>query len=212
MKRILFFISFLCLLLYSVEKSYLLDNQKIEYNDTQPSFTIIDISTIKEKEIVITYKFDENFIHNETELYYDFLDNYTKDNNDNDFKVEKSISFYRRYNSNNKLELYYKITKERKKYLVLANFLCQNSESIEVDCLQKRNDNKNNKIIIIIIIISITLVVGIIVGFILVGKYLFNKRQKEIMAKYNSSFVEENPSLIPNDKENNPSNNDKIDD
>ena len=44
-----------------------------------------------------------------------------------------------------------------------------------------------------------------------VGKYIYSKRQKEVMANYASSFVAENTGLMPNEENNAIENNENRD-
>ena len=141
-----------------------------------------------------------------------YKNSFTNNSPNDYFETQSSIKGIIDYSLENEIKITYNITKEEGKYLVLFNIICKDGESIEVEHIKKekktkenryKEDNKNNKVLIPIIIISIIAVFGIIIGFIILGKYIYNKRQQEVMGNYASSFVDENPGLVPNNDNNN---------
>ena len=101
------------------------------------------------------------------------------------------------------MKLTYRFKTNNYKYLVLQNLqsISDTKIKIKIKISGNKDDDKNkSKAIVPIIIISIILVAGIVVAFIFVGKYIFNKRQKELMGNYASSFVAENSDLVPNEE------------
>ena len=202
MKAILFIILATYYLCNAENKVYTLfkyDNLTFINKDT--IFIALDCSDITGNEIYITLiNHNESFI--DDKFYYNFTDEYPN----NDFKTTKMINSY----SKEKLvvgeKLFYKIKKESAQYLVFKNVKCNENNTIEIEnteTIGNTNVKSNSSIVIVIALVSVTLVVIILVTFILVGKYIYNKRQKEIMANYASSFVDDtnkNPSLIPDDK------------
>ena len=200
MKEMLFLISFMPFLIYSTEKIYNLTKYgNLIYDDTSPSLTVLDTTDITDKEIEIIYTVQNN--HENTRINYSFT---------NEFPNNGFTSNYYFFSSRNnsldgKVKMTYNFQKREGKYLVLMNIICKDNEKIEVE-----HRKKDNTSLIIIIIISIIVVIGIIVGFIFIGKYIYNKRQKEIMGNYASSFVAENPSLVPNEEKEKSDNNNNI--
>ena len=178
---------------------YKYDN--LTYINKDTIFIVLDCSDITGKEIYITL-INHNESFSEDKFYYNFTDEYPN----NDFRTTKMINSY----SKEKLvvgeKLFYKIKKESAKYLVFKNVKCKENNTIEIEnteTIGNTNVKSNSSIVIVIALVSITLVAIIVATFIIVGKYIYNKRQKEIMANYASSFVDDtnkNPSLLPNDK------------
>ena len=178
---------------------YKYDN--LTYINKDTIFIVLDCSDITGKEIYITL-INHNESFSEDKFYYNFIDEYPN----NDFRTTKMINSY----SKEKLvvgeKLFYKIKKESAKYLVFKNVKCKENNTIEIEnteTIGNTNVKSNSSIVIVIALVSITLVAIIVATFIIVGKYIYNKRQKEIMANYASSFVDDtnkNPSLLPNDK------------
>ena len=213
MKEILFYILFISFLIYSSEKKLyeLFKYGQLIYTNTNQTYSFLNITGIEEEQIEIIYKIQKNHNHDEyKELYYGFTNIIPDDNN---CKVEKSIKGIIKDSLENEIKITYNITKEEGEYLVLLNIKCNEGESIVVEHIKnekkqkpkKENgdgkDNKGNKSLIAIIIISIMVVAGIIIGFIILGKYIYNKRQQEVMGSYASSFVDENPGLVPNNEQ-----------
>ena len=217
MKEILLYILFISFLIYSSEKKIyeLFKYGKLIYTNTNQTYSFLNITDIKEEQIEIIYKIQKNHNYDEyIELYYSFTNIIPDENN---CKVEKSIKGIINDSLENQIKITYNIAKEEGKYLVLLNIKCNDDyESIIVEHIKneknpepkpkrKENgngkDNKDNKGLIVIIIISIIVVAGIIIGFIILGKFIYNKRQQEVMSSYASSFVEENPGLVPNQEQ-----------
>ena len=86
------------------------------------------------------------------------------------------------------MKLTYRFKTNNYKYVVLQNLksISDTKIKIKIKILGNKDDDKKLKAIVPIIIISIILVVGIVVAFIFlgIGKYIFNKRQKELMGNY----------------------------
>ncbi len=214
MKELFFIIIFLIYFVYTIETDILTleKYKKITYINENEKLIVLDTSEINTNEIYITFtNFNESFTSDS--LSYNFINNYPNE----DFDTSKIINSYNKKSFNNGQKVYYKIKKESDKYLVFKSIKCNNGNSIEVENTEKPGISEaplNSPIVIVIIIVSISVVIIIVVIFIFVGKYIYNKRQKELMANYASSFVgdnNENPSLVPNDKkENEDDNNEKL--
>ena len=215
MKAILFFILFISfLIIYSSENIiYELSKYgKVIYSNTNTSYSLLDITGIKEEQLEIIYTIHKNHNYDEYNiLYYSFTNIYP---NDTKCEVEKSINGIINDSFEKEIKITFNIKKEEGKYLLLLNIKCNDDESIEVEHIKKEKepnpkpkengdgkDNKDNKGLILIIIMSIIVVAGIIIGFIILGKFIYNKRQQEVMGSYASSFVEENPGLVPNNEQ-----------
>ena len=196
-----FIILFFFLISSSKEKiQELTKEQNVTYNGTELSYTILNTTKINEKQFNIIYEILDNSKFLTTKIKYNFFKNYHESEN---FVLNKSMEGKVDKNEN-------KVSFEFKKdnnnnYLILENLQSNNSTKLiriklEIKKIPRNNGKTNSKVIIPIIIISIILVIGIIVAFIFVGKYIFNKRQKEMMGNYASSFVADSPSLVPNDE------------
>ena len=195
MKDTLLFLLFVCFLINSIKTEFTMYNltnyNKLTYNSGKESITILNIEKINENEIYITYKIKNNkFISNS--IKYIFTNDYP--NNNTNLEFPDLISCTDSKESNKGHRLHFKIKKQEKKYLILENLQSETPGEIEIE-----NTKPSSKAVIVIAIISVVLIIGIIGAFIFIGKYIFNKRQKELMTNYASSFVDENPSLIPND-------------
>ena len=196
-----FIILFFFLISSSKEKiQELTKEQNVTYNGTELSYAILNTTKINEKQFNIIYEILDNSKFLTTKIKYNFFKNYNESEN---FVLNKSMEGKVDKNEN-------KVSFEFKKdnnnnYLILENLQSNNSTKLiriklEIKKIPRNNGKTNSKVIIPIIIISIILVIGIIVAFIFVGKYIFNKRQKEMMGNYASSFVADSPSLVPNDE------------
>ena len=198
---------FICFLINAIKAEYTKYNlviyNKLTYNGENETITIVDISGINENDIYINYKIQNNKFTNNN-LRYIFTDDYPNNNTNFDFKGP--INSIDSKESNNEYTLYFKIKKENKKYLILENLRGLAPGNIEIE-----NTKSGSKAVIIIAIISLFLLIGIIGAFIFIGKYIFDKRQKELMKNYASSFVDENPSLVPNGNNQEESNANKLD-
>ena len=203
MKELFFIIIFLVYFVYTIEKDILIleKNKKITYINEDEKLIVLDTSKINTNEIYITFtNLNESFTSDS--LYYNFINDSPSD----DFDPSKIINSYNKKSYNNGQKVYYKIKKESEQYLVFKSVKCNNGNSIEVENTEKPGISEaplNSPIVIVIIVVSISVVIIIVVIFIFVGKYIYNKRQKELMGNYASSFVgdnNENPSLVPNDK------------
>ena len=183
----------------SEEKIYKLKKYKsYTYNDTETSYSVLESINVEGKEIDITYEIENGNFSN-TSLYYYFTDTnaYDKKIIENEFKVVNSKK-NESSKSKNKFKACYRIIKSKqKKYLVLRNLPNKEGKTIEV-----KNRRTSKKTVIIIFVISLIVICGIIAAFVFIGKYIYKKRQKEVMTNYASSFVAENPGLMPNDESN----------
>lgn len=200
MKELIFITLFFILIISSKEKiQEITKDQNLTYNGTELSYTILNTTKINEKQFNIIYEILDNSNFSSTTIKYDFFKNFNKSeifvlNKNLEGKADKNknrVSFeFQKDNNNN--------------YLIMENLQSNSNKLIEIKLEIKKipinNGKTNPKVIIPIIIISIILVIGIIVAFIFVGKYIFNKRQKEMMGNYASSFVADSPSLVPNDE------------
>ena len=205
MKEILFQLFFAFLVATLDGKIYNLKKYgKLKYQALEPSLTLLDITNIKENEINITYTIKYTYFLNE-ELNYSFIEDYP--NNENDFNSTYTITSNKRKILDNELKLYFTINNEKKKYLLLQNLLSPNTTvtSIVVENLKNENeddDDSSSNALTAIIVIGIVSVAAIITTFVIIGKYMFNKRQKEIMSNYASSFVDDKSSLLPDNESN----------
>ena len=208
MKKNLFLILFICFLINAIKAEYTKYNlviyNKLTYNGENETITIVDITGINENDIYINYKIQNNKFTNNN-LRYIFTDDYPNNNNTN-FDFKGPINSIDSKESNNEYTLYFKIKKENKKYLILENLRGLAPGNIQIE-----NIKSGSKAVIVIAIISLILLIGIIGAFIFIGKYIFDKRQKELMKNYASSFVDENPSLVPNGNNQEESNANKLD-
>jgi len=169
------------------------------YNDTDNSYSVLESINVEGKEIDITYEI-ENGIFSNTLLCYYFTDTnaYDKKSIENKFDVCVYTKKNESSTSKNKFKACYRIKKDKKyKYLVLKNLPNEQGKSIEV-----KNRRTTKKTVIIIFVVSLIIICGIIAAFVFIGKYIYSKRQKEVMSNYASSFVAENPGLMPNDEGN----------
>ena len=216
MKEILFFLFiFLLLVLSSEIKIYNLKKYGILiYEGIEPSLTVLETTNIKGNEINITYSIKYSSFLNE-ELNYSFIDDYP--DNDKDFIPINSIISNERTALNNELKLHFSINKEKHKYLILQNLLSPNQDITKIELKNIKNefeeeeDDSSSNALTAIIVISIISVFAIVAAFVFVGKYIFDKRQKEIMSNYASSFVDDKSSLLPNNESKNESNDNKED-
>ena len=170
------------------------------YNVNFTTYTILESINIEGKNIEITYEIEGGNFSDTLLLYY-FTDNKV----DNNTKVDSTNFKNQIYSNKNessvskgKFKACYKIKKDKNlKYLVLQNLPNEEGKNIEV-----KNRRTSKKTVIIIFIISLIIICGIIAAFVFFGKYIYSKRQKEVMTNYASSFVAENPGLMPNDESN----------
>ena len=163
---------------------------KLIYNSKNETITILNIEGIEEKNIYLTYKIKKTKFTSNS-IGYIFTDDYPNNNTNLDFS--EIISCTDSKESNKEHKLYFKFKKENKKYLILENLKSLTPGDIEIE-----NTKPASKAVIAIAIIGVVLIIGIIVAFIFIGKYIFNKRQKELMSNFSSSFVDEEPSLVRN--------------
>ena len=186
MKNLAFLIIIIFIKLSAEKNRYNLTvYNSIKYNDTEESLTIFDASKLNENEILISYKIKKEKFGNK-KLYYSFNEDYP----DASYSPKEEINNTDEQGNNNEHILIYKFKKDNnKKFLVLENFKSVNGKEIEVQNLKPKTK------VIVFIILSIIIVIIIIVSFIFIGKYVYNKRQKEIMEKYATSFVDD--SLVP---------------
>ena len=207
MKAIFFIIFTIYFYLSKAEDEDIIIYQLNKYNNltfinNASIFMVLDCSDITANEIYITFiNYNETFI--DDKFYYHFTNDYPN----NEFKTTKQINSYNKEVLNEGQKLFYKIKKDSEKYLVFKNIRCNVNNTIEIQNTQKPGstaNKSNSSAVIIIIIVSITVVIIIVVAFIFVGKYIYTIRQKEIMANYASSFVDDtnqNSSLVPDDNQ-----------
>ena len=89
---------------------------------------------------------------------------------------------------------------------ILLNLKNTYGDNIEVEII--KSSSNSSTLLAITIICSIAGVISLIAVFIVVGKYIYVKRQEELLRKdYGSSFVGENPSVIPPEETENKENN-----
>ena len=193
MKKILFFQSLISII-YSLKIYDLSTNSKRKYNSRTTSYCFINLTKISYKEIIINFT-----IKNQTKstfktetLYYNFSD-HLKGN------IKKigyeTIESYKNDSFNNSYKIFFRIKKQDGNFLTFKNL-----EADEDETYVENEIKTSNKAVIAIIIIAVVVVVILIIIFIVVGKSMYNKRQKELMAKYASSFVDNN-GLIPKKEE-----------
>ena len=214
MKEILIFLLFFAFLIETSDgKIYNLKKYgKLIYQALEPSLTLLDTTYIKGNEINITYTIKYTYFLNE-ELNYSFIEDYP--NNENDFNPTYTITSNKREILDNELKLYFAINNEKKKYLLLQNLLSPNTTvtSIVVENLKNENEEEDedssSTALTAIIVIGLVSVAAIITTFVLIGKYMFNKRQKEILSNYASSFVDDKSSLLPDNESNSESKDNK---
>ena len=195
-----FIILFFFLISSSKEKiQEITKDQNVTYNGTELSYTILNTTKINEKQFNIIYEILDNSNFLSTTIKYDFFKNY----NESEIFVLNKVMVGKADKNKNKITFEFQ-KDNNNNYLIVENLQNNSNKLIEIKLEIKKNpinnDKRNSKAIIPITIISIILVIGIIVAFIFVGKYIFNKRQKEMMGNYASSFVADSPSLVPNDE------------
>ena len=180
------------------------------YNEIYPTYGILESINVEGKEIEITYEIQDASNFTDTALFYYFTDTKLENNTIVDKSNFKDYVYCKKNessNSRNTFKAIYRIKKNKKyKYLVLQNLPNEEGKNVEV-----KNKRTTKKTVIIIFIISLIITCGIIVAFVFVGKYIYSKRQKEVMANYASSFVAENPGLMPNEENNAIENNENRD-
>ena len=200
MKELIFITLFFILIISSKEKiQEITKDQNLTYNGTELSYTILNTTKINGKQFNIIYEILDNSNFSSTTIKYDFFKKY---NQSEIFVLNKNLEGKADKNKN---RVSFEFQKDdNNNYLIMENLQSNSNKLIEIKLEIKKipinNGKTNSKVIIPIIIISIILVIGIIVAFIFVGKYIFNKRQKEMMGNYASSFVADSPSLVPNDE------------
>ena len=207
----LFFILLISYSICSTQKNIfdLNKNNKILYNNNNQTLTVLDLTGIEGKYICITYKIS-NKSFEDKELHYEFSDNYpnhvyepinkTKENNEK--KSSSMIDNILRFET----KLFFNIVKQEYKYLILLNLKNTYGDNIEVEII--KSSSSSSTLLAITIICSIAGVISLIAVFIVVGKYIYVKRQEELLRKdYGSSFVGENPSVIPPEETENKENN-----
>ena len=195
-----FIILFFFLISSSKEKiQEITKDQNVTYNGTELSYTILNTTKINEKQFNIIYEILDNSNFLSTTIKYDFFKNY----NESEIFVLNKVMIGKADKNKNKITFEFQ-KDNNNNYLIVENLQSNSNKLIEIKLEIKKNpinnDKRNSKAIIPITIISIILVIGIIVAFIFVGKYIFNKRQKEMMGNYASSFVADSPSLVPNEE------------
>ena len=195
-----FIILFFFLISSSKEKiQEITKDQNVTYNGTELSYTILNTTKINEKQFNIIYEILDNSNFLSTTIKYDFFKNY----NESEIFVLNKVMVGKADKNKNKITFEFQ-KDNNNNYLIVENLQSNSNKLIEIKLEIKKNpinnDKRNSKAIIPITIISIILVIGIIVAFIFVGKYIFNKRQKEMMGNYASSFGADSPSLVPNDE------------
>ena len=174
--------------------------KSFKYNKKGISYAILESINIEGKEIEITYEIQNGTFSNAS-LYYYYINNKLEDDNYID-KNKLKGPIYSKKNETSKIrnnqKTCFRIKKDKKyKYLILQNLPNNDGKTIEV-----KNHRTTKKTVIIIFIISLIIICGIIAAFLFVGKYIYSQRQKEVMANYATSFVAENPGLLPNDENN----------
>ena len=195
-----FIILFFFLISSSKEKiQEITKDQNVTYNGTELSYTILNTTKLNEKQFNIIYEILDNSNFLSTTIKYDFFKNY----NESEIFVLNKVMVGKADKNKNKITFEFQ-KDNNNNYLIVENLQSNSNKLIEIKLEIKKNpinnDKRNSKAIIPITIISIILVIGIIVAFIFVGKYIFNKRQKEMMGNYASSFVADSPSLVPNEE------------
>ena len=195
-----FIILFFFLISSSKEKiQEITKDQNVTYNGTELSYTILNTTKINEKQFNIIYEILDNSNFLSTTIKYEFFKNY----NESEIFVLNKVMVGKADKNKNKITFEFQ-KDNNNNYLIVENLQSNSNKLIEIKLEIKKNpinnDKRNSKAIIPITIISIILVIGIIVAFIFVGKYIFNKRQKEMMGNYASSFVADSPSLVPNEE------------
>ena len=198
MKELLFLLLFI-LISSNEEICDVTKESEKQYNGTMQSLIYFNITKLSGNKIDITYEINDNNSFIDTTIKYIFTND---DPNSNIKLTEKKECDYENKN-NNEMKLTYRFKTNNYKYLVLQNLqsISDTKIKIKIKISGNKDDDKNkSKAIVPIIIISIILVAGIVVAFIFVGKYIFNKRQKELMGNYASSFVAENSDLVPNEE------------
>ena len=195
-----FIILFFFLISSSKEKiQEITKDQNVTYNGTELSYTILNTTKLNEKQFNIIYEILDNSNFLSTTIKYEFFKNY----NESEIFVLNKVMVGKADKNKNKITFEFQ-KDNNNNYLIVENLQSNSNKLIEIKLEIKKNpinnDKRNSKAIIPITIISIILVIGIIVAFIFVGKYIFNKRQKEMMGNYASSFVADSPSLVPNEE------------
>ena len=206
----LFFILLISYSICSTQKNIfdLNKNNKILYNDTNQTLTVLDLTGIEGKYIGITYKIS-NKSFEDKELHYEFSNDYPN----NVYKPKNTIKENDEKKSSSMIDnilrfetkLFFNIVKQESKYLILLNLKNTYGDNIEVEIIKS---SSSSSLLAITIICSIAGVISLIAVFIVVGKYIYVKRQEELLRKdYGSSFVGENPSVIPPEETENKENN-----
>ena len=207
----LFFILLISYSICSTQKNIfdLNKNNKILYNDTNQTLTVLDLTGIEGKYIGITYKIS-NKSFEDKELHYEFSNDYPN----NVYKPKNTIKENNEKKSSSMIDnilrfetkLFFNIVKQESKYLILLNLKNTYGDNIEVEII--KSSSNSSTLLAITIICSIAGVISLIAVFIVVGKYIYVKRQEELLRKdYGSSFVGENPSVIPPEETENKENN-----
>ena len=207
----LFFILLISYSICSTQKNIfdLNKNNKILYNDTNQTLTVLDLTGIEGKYIGITYKIS-NKSFEDKELHYEFSNDYPN----NVYKPKNTIKENDEKKSSSMIDnilrfetkLFFNIVKQESKYLILLNLKNTYGDNIEVEII--KSSSNSSTLLAITIICSIAGVISLIAVFIVVGKYIYVKRQEELLRKdYGSSFVGENPSVIPPEETENKENN-----
>ena len=173
---------------------------KIAYKGSTKSYTVLNLNGNDLKKIYITYTIPNQTFLNNT-LNYSFTNEYPKDNFNTNLQIEneqEEISSTVQENNIRKyaIKLYYNIqNQENRKYLVLSNFGNIFNDSIIVEHI--KNSSTSKALMIIFIIVGVITIFAILI---VVGKFVYIKKQDDLLKKdYGSSFVaeKENPSIIP---------------
>ena len=173
---------------------------KITYKGSTKSYTVLNLNGNDLKKIYITYTIPNQTFLNNT-LNYSFTNEYPKDNFNTNLQIEneqEEISSTVQENNIRKyaIKLYYNIqNQENRKYLVLSNFGNIFNDSIIVEHI--KNSSTSKTLMIIFIIVGVITIFAILI---VVGKFVYIKKQDDLLKKdYGSSFVaeKENPSIIP---------------
>ena len=173
---------------------------KITYKGSTKSYTVLNLNGNDLKKIYITYTIPNQTFLNNT-LNYSFTNEYPKDNFNTNLQIEneqEEISSTVQENNIRKyaIKLYYNIqNQENRKYLVLSNFGNIFNDSIIVEHI--KNSSTSKALMIIFIIVGVITIFAILI---VVGKFVYIKKQDDLLKKdYGSSFVaeKENPSIIP---------------
>ena len=202
MKEILLtLIYFLLIKISSQKKLHILNKYKsFIYDENYTTYACLESINVEGKEIELTYEIHNGSFSNSS-LYYYFTDTKPEENT-NFEKIQFQGPVFSKKNetsiSKNKNKTTYRIKKDKKlKYIILQNLENKEGKTIEV-----KNKRTSKKTVIVIFVISLIIICAIIATFVFVGKYIYSKRQKEVMTNYATSFVAENPGLVPNEESN----------